>query len=513
MKNKYFYFFLILAVLPILIFRDYTPDNELRYLSIVDEALRNGNFFTFTNHGLPYADKPPLYFWIIMFGKALFGQHQMWFLSLFSFLPALVVVYVMDLWVSKEVSVENRWLGKIWLMSCGLFLGSAIVLRMDMLMCMFIVLALYAFYKMYKGQSGLITWLFPFFIFMAVFSKGPVGFLIPFVSTTVYLLLTNRLSTFTKYWGWKTWSVLLLGFSIWFLGVYWEGGMPYLNNLVFHQTLDRAVKSFHHEEPFYYYFISIWYSLAPWAILVISVIVLGLSRRLMRTDLQKFFSVIILTTLLTMSLVSAKLSIYLLPTFPFFVYLAVTLMHHFKWNRWLALSLAIPYFVFVTILPVFLWLIQQEDGAYLNQSYLYISASLLTVSGLYALYALYRKEISRSVYSLGIGLFVALFIGGLALPSINHEIGYGELCRKAVSLSEEKQLSGYHVFKIRRPENMDVYLHESVKEITQEDLKSLKLQNTLLLLKSGDLLSNKELSEIVLNKEKYEVGRYMIVVF
>ena len=48
MKSKFLPFLLLLAVLPVLIFRDYTPSNELRYLSIVDEALRNGDIFTFT---------------------------------------------------------------------------------------------------------------------------------------------------------------------------------------------------------------------------------------------------------------------------------------------------------------------------------------------------------------------------------------------------------------------------------------------------------------------------------
>jgi len=62
MKNKYLYLFWLLALLPMMIGRDFTPDNELRYLSIVDEALRNGTLFAFTNQGEIYADKPPLYF-------------------------------------------------------------------------------------------------------------------------------------------------------------------------------------------------------------------------------------------------------------------------------------------------------------------------------------------------------------------------------------------------------------------------------------------------------------------
>jgi len=50
-NNNIRYILYLVAVLPVFIFRDFTPDNELRYLSIADEALRNGSVFTFTNHG------------------------------------------------------------------------------------------------------------------------------------------------------------------------------------------------------------------------------------------------------------------------------------------------------------------------------------------------------------------------------------------------------------------------------------------------------------------------------
>ncbi|WP_244437334.1 hypothetical protein [Bacteroides reticulotermitis] len=66
MKTNWIFIFVLLALLPVILLRDYTPSNELRYLSIADEAIRNGTWVTFTNHGIPYADKPPLYLWIIM---------------------------------------------------------------------------------------------------------------------------------------------------------------------------------------------------------------------------------------------------------------------------------------------------------------------------------------------------------------------------------------------------------------------------------------------------------------
>ena len=104
MKPRHLYLLWFIALLPVMILRDYTPNNELRYLSIVDEALRQGNFFTFTLDGEIYADKPPLSFWLMMAGKTLIGSHQMWFLSLLSFLPALVVLMVMEKWMRREKS-------------------------------------------------------------------------------------------------------------------------------------------------------------------------------------------------------------------------------------------------------------------------------------------------------------------------------------------------------------------------------------------------------------------------
>ena len=115
---------LLPAFLPLLLFRDFTPDNELKYLSIADEAIRNGNFFTFTNHGIAYADKPPLYLWIVILGKLLFGTHSMLFLGLFSIIPALVVIYVMDKWIAAEADQKSRLSAQLMLITSGYFIGA-----------------------------------------------------------------------------------------------------------------------------------------------------------------------------------------------------------------------------------------------------------------------------------------------------------------------------------------------------------------------------------------------------
>ena len=69
-----------LCLLPMMILRDFNPDNELRYLQIADEAIGNGSIFTFSYQGETYADKPPLYIWLVMLCRLILGKHSSSFL-------------------------------------------------------------------------------------------------------------------------------------------------------------------------------------------------------------------------------------------------------------------------------------------------------------------------------------------------------------------------------------------------------------------------------------------------
>ena len=508
-KNKLPYIGICLALLPLMFFRDYTPDNELRYLSIADEALRNGTFFTFTNHGIIYADKPPLYFWFIMFAKYLLGKHYMLLLSMMSLIPALIIVHTMDKWI-KYTNEEIRLTGGLMLLSCGLFLGMTVILRMDMLMCMFITLALRSFYEMLtvRSNSKKHSYLFPIYIFLAIFSKGPIGLLIPLFSITTFLVFTKRWRSISKYWGIKTWGILLVGCTIWFICVYVEGGASYLNNLLFHQTVDRAVNSFHHKQPPYYYLISVWYSMLPWSIFIIGSIIVAIWKKKIRLEFQLFFLSIIATTFIILSLISSKIDVYLLPIFPFAVYLTISLSE-IKWNHWLAISVAIPSCIFILATPTLFYLARQTDTLYMGHILFYIAACVLSLTGVFSLYILYYKKLFlRAIRQIVFGLFCAIFIGSWAIPKINAELGYGDLCRKAIEMGNEHHVSNYAVYDISRPENMDVYLKQNVHVTTLDDINSRKIQNTILMMPTKNI---KLLSSNIIEHKIYTVGSYSII--
>jgi len=515
MKHNYLYLIWFIALLPVMILRDYTPDNELRYLSIVDEALRNGDIFTFTNQGALYADKPPLYFWLMMTGKLLLGGHRMWFLSLLSFLPALMTMVTMTKWVRQE-NAENKDAAALMLMTTGLFAALAIVVRMDMVMTMFITLALYTFYQMYKGDAKLRdSYLFPLYVFLALFSKGPIGIMVPLFSTLLFLLYKRKLDRWYLYWGWRSMLILLLGTGIWFTGVYLESGSEYLNNLLVHQTVGRGINAFHHRRPFYYYLISVLYSLAPWMLFSVGINVAGMVRKKIQTETEQFFLIIILSTFVMLSLISSKLAVYMLPALPFIIYLSVLLLEKFNpSNVWLRLSLAIPAVVLTSSIPLIMYLSKSEETSFLAIPLVYVAATVITLSSLYVLYSLFwRKQLREPIRIMAAGILLALFIVGLAMPGLNSFFGWSRLCEKASRLADEKQTSDYYVYGISRAESMDVFLKQDVQITTKEAIMNHSLAGQLLLLPEKTMRNDSDIRSVIRSKEQHIIGKYMIVVF
>lgn len=508
------YLLLFLCFVPLLLFRDFTPNNELKYLSIADEALRDGHFFAFWNHGAPYADKPPLYLWIVMLGKWLFGTHNMFFLGLFSLIPAFITIHIMDKWVTPFLNGRYRNSIILMMITSGLFVGSAIVLRMDMLMCMFIVLALYTFYKCYTGKENKYDpILLPIYIFLAIFTKGPVGILVPIISIPVFLWWQGKIRTFGHYLGWKQWGILLGLCFIWFGCVYIEGGKPYLNNLLFNQTVNRAVDAFHHKAPFWYYLKTIWYSLAPWILLYLTAIITGIRKKLLNSDIKRFFLVIITTTFVALSIFSGKLDIYMLPIFPFIGYLAALMLPSLS-ERWLRIMVAIPATILALAFPGYFIALYTIEFPFTPTILYPLSTFVLTTGSICALYFLYRKQLLPAINSMAIGLLTTVFVGSFTIPALNPMIGFKAITTKAEALAHERNIEKYHYFPFRSAENMDAYLGQSVHPLNINEIRErIGKENFILFVRDKERKRNPELHDLTGNTESYLIGGYWIFVF
>lgn len=519
MKKEWtLYILIFLSLIPLLVMRDYTPNNELKYLSIADEALKNGNFFAFYNHGMPYADKPPLYLWFVMGCKVLFGGHYMFALSMFSIIPAFITIGVMNRWVKRELTPSERVSATMLLFTSAFFLASAIVLRMDMLMTMFITLALYAFYRMYQSENVSSPeykrhrMLLPVYIFFAVFSKGAVGILVPLVSIVVFLVVKREIKTIGRYLGWRTWGILLSLCVLWFVNVYIDGGYEYLDNLLFNQTINRAVDSFHHKEPFYYYAITYWYAIAPWSLLVVAVIVLGYKRKLLRDDLAIFFAVVAFSMLIMMSFVSAKIVIYLLPCFPFLLYLTAILLPRTKDSKWVKAAVVIPAVIIGLLFPASLFL------KYLPADILPIRlwapvplfTFILFAGCLLAIYYVRKENINAAINSVAASMMILIFAASFSMNNINYILGAEKICSQAKIIAEENNIDNYAYYDLRSADNFDVFLGKHLKELSKEELQSA--ENILIFTKTKNIDRDDVLKNFAGEYELYGSGEYTIII-
>ena len=496
MKRRTVIFLFVFAMLfPLLWMREYTPSNELRYLNIIDDAIANGNFFTFYDHGEPYADKPPLYFWCAMGLKKIFGGHSLFLLcTILGVIPAFVIGWVMDRWTENKLNSSESTAALMMMFSSVLFLTAAIVMRMDMLMCMFIILALYTFGKMYANKAGARDAqmkvrshearrfktdriLLPIYVFLAIFSKGAVGFLAPVVCIIVFLL-SDRELRIGRYLGWRFWGILIILCGLWWTGVYLEGGKAYLNNLVFHQTIDRGVNSFRHKEPFWFYLAGFWWMTAVWSVLIVVLLIKGWRKRLLGGIRIHLMVVSALTILVILTIVSSKLAVYLLPAVPMFVYAAALMLPYFKDDRLVKGIVAAVAWIFIAIgiASIFTRLLVP---AKLSSELLELWAPYwvillpLTLGGLLALKFLRDKSTSVAISVISAAIFVTVFLGSLSMPKVNKMIGVKDGCLEASAIAAKENLPLYFCC-FRAGNNMDYYFRQNGLEVQKLDTLQMK---------------------------------------
>lgn len=95
----------------------------------------------------------------------------------------------------------------------------------------------------------------------------------------------------------------------------------YLNNLLFKQTVTRALNPWHHYQPFWYFGRVTLTDLMPWSLFLVAALPLTRKRREALSPKARFAWSMVLFTLFFFSLSKGKRDLYILPMFPFATYL------------------------------------------------------------------------------------------------------------------------------------------------------------------------------------------------
>lgn len=304
--------------------RPVLPVDETRYTGVAWEMLLRGDFLVPWQNGLPYSHKPPLLFWLMQAGWAVFGVNAWWPRVLPALFAAgslwLLVRLARELWPEDRRSADlAAWI----LASCMLWTYFVGAIMFDMMLAFFALLGWLGLARAWRSGRASGFLLFAIGLGGGLMSKGPVA-----------LLHLLPVALFAPWWArgaapaWRWWSAgvvfgVLGGALIvlaWAVPAGISGGEEYRNAIFWGQTSGRVTESFAHRRPFWFYLPMLPLILAPWTLWP------SLYRSLRAASWSepgtRFALVMGLVPLLGFSLISGKQSQYLLPEFAAFALLA-----------------------------------------------------------------------------------------------------------------------------------------------------------------------------------------------
>lgn len=343
--------------------------DEVRYANAFENLL-DGHWLVLHLNGQMYPDKPPVYFWFMWLVSQLFGGATSATFFASSGLSALLYLFAthaLSRFVAREDNTVSLMAGLFFLTNFY-FIGLGQYLRMDLLFSVFILASQFFFYFGVKDKKNNYCILLAFIsAAMATLTKGPLGVLFPLLGVVVFLVWKGDLRRL-----WRRdmlWGLLLMAaiLGAWIAGAYFIEGKAYLNNIFYKQIYRRAVNTWHHEQPFYYYFTSLPLVCLPWAFIVFFLPL----KRLVRTDFwadlwerrraaqgTTYLWILFLSGFCMLSLLSGKIAIYLLPILAPLSILGAKGLNHIKTHAphklpWLWISLAGFSFLLVLAAPFF----------------------------------------------------------------------------------------------------------------------------------------------------------------
>lgn len=307
--------------------RDPWPVDEPRFALIARDMVTTGEWLIPQVGGDIYADKPPLYFWLIAFWLELTGSLRIAFLlpSVLSGLGCTLLVY--DL-ARRLWSRETGLIAAIALLFTAQFVWQARQAQIDATLCFWTTLALYGLLR-HLLQGPQWSWYCIGWIAagLGVITKG-VGFLPLFVLIPYAVLHADGWAprfTAPATAKWLLGPIAFIGtISVWLVPMLLAAQADpeiaaYRDEVLIDQTIGRYVDAWHHRKPFWYFALGVipglWLpltALLPW-------IVPQWRRAWQARDLRiALLAIWVLMVVVFFSFSTGKRGVYMLPAVPAF---------------------------------------------------------------------------------------------------------------------------------------------------------------------------------------------------
>lgn len=307
------------------------PIDETRYVSVAWEMWHGGDWLVMHNNGVPYHHKPPLLFWLIGAGWQVFGVNDWWPRAISGLCSlaclGLTTAIARRLWPQEEgVGQRAGWIviGTVF----WLFFSASVIF--DILLTVFVLLALLAALRAWRGERHGTWGLFGLAIGLGVLAKGPV-LLLHVLPPLLLAPWWGGRGRFGKGWYGSIGLGVLLGAAIalaWAIPAAMRGGEEFRNAIFWGQTAGRVTGNLAHKQPFWFYLAILPLLFFPWFFWGGTWRALAAALRDRRDPGVGFCLAWALPVFVGFSLAGGKQAHYLLPLLP-----ALALLPAFGWRR------------------------------------------------------------------------------------------------------------------------------------------------------------------------------------
>lgn len=390
--------------------RELYVGDETKYGQVVREV-RGGSFFVPTLHGVPFTHKPPIHFWAIALLTFPFGIHSIWPFVLPSLLAFLALLWLM-----------NRFGGPYAAFVCGTALlvwGSSQTARMDVPFTLLLALAAWLIHRFFEGEKTLVA--AAVVAGTASLVKGPMA---PVIAIALFAFEAIRRRSLPR----GRYGLALLAMIVvpllWLVPAILLAGEAFWNEILYKQTVGRAVGAWVHRSPPWFYIVRAPATLMPWFFLTIVAIVAAYRRN---DERAKFAVSWILAVLVPYTLLSSKLDVYMIAMIPAVALVIGRLVSANgdaleRWGRRANLvMLAIFTIIGIAGLAVQPHHIRGEDAAMIARSDVRALFAILAIAAVAAIVVTLRGRLAASTLATGLVPVLALSYVAVALVPVANE--------------------------------------------------------------------------------------------
>lgn len=448
-----FSFFYGIASYPLL------NNNDGLYAEIAREMMVLHNYVIPHLNFVPYIDKPPLLYWLLVASYHLFGVNTFAARFVVTSCAALTCISV---YIFGGI-IESKKIGCLGAVILASSIGYILIGRMvffDILLTLCISLSLLFFYVWFHKSNIWHLRLSYIFLALAVLTKGFLAIAIILPLAVLYLWLMKsrpvKWRQFVDFFG----IMLFIGIAFpWHVATAFkdpEFTYRYLVDEQILRFLNARYPYDYHTGPFYYYLPRIVLYMLPWGLLL-PVMLLRLKKHfLQRRPFEVFLWLWVFIPLVFFSISGAKANYYMIISTPALAFLlGLEFKQYFDQQRSTVLSILFLSFTFLVGLAAFVTHfvnLKSAEGRLLHDLFLPMGIVFL-LYGLAGGLLIYRKRVNRFMTSL-------LLIAGTVFPTLFFAVAGAQKIQDYIS---EASLAQYI---IRQGDKRPIYYFYDFEDIS-----------------------------------------------